>query len=169
MHRSDAQIRKALFNLLVRAVTVRVFFIPVVGVAMRCHLLPTVRGGRVALLLVAGALLSPQRASAECGSHVTVLNPTAESRHDSMPQHASTDQSAPVKPPCQGPNCSGAPDRHAPPPAPPVSPGGQVKELVVGGGLLDRDDPTHSPFNRAGTAARPIHRSLSIFHPPRAG
>src|SRR5688572_30356678 len=135
---------------------------------MRPHMFPTVRGWRVALLLVAGALLSPQRAAAECGSHVTVLNPTAESRHDAMPQPASSDRSAPAKAPCNGPNCSGAPDRHAPLPAPPVPVGGQIKELVSGAGLLDRDDPTHSPFDRAGSAARPIHRSLSIFHPPRA-
>jgi hypothetical protein len=49
----------------------------------------------VALLLVAGALLSPQRASAECGSHVTVLNPTAESRQDAMPHTDAPEQFGP--------------------------------------------------------------------------
>jgi hypothetical protein len=118
----------------------------------------------VALLLVVGALLSPQRASAECGSHVTVLNPTAEAQHAAVP----TTNGEPVKLPCQGSNCSGAPERHVPPPAPPAPTGGQVKELVSSAGLLDRADPTHSPFDRARTTPRPIHRSLSIFHPPRA-
>src|SRR5688572_25234984 len=124
----------------------------------------TFRGWRVALLLVAGALLSPQRASAECGSHVTVLNPTAESRHDAMPP---TDGGEPVKTPCQGPNCSGAPERHSPTPAPPAPTSGQVKELVSAAGLSDRADPSPSPFAHARTTARPIHRPLSIFHPPR--
>jgi hypothetical protein len=124
----------------------------------------TFRGWRVALLLVAGALLSPQRASAECGSHVTVLNPTAESQHDAMPPTSGE----PVKMPCQGPNCSGAPERHVPPPAPPAPTGGQVKELVPGSGLSHSADPSPSPFDRARTTARPVHRALSIFHPPRA-
>src|SRR5215212_1147446 len=123
----------------------------------------TFRGWRVALLLVVVALLSPQRASAECGSHVTVLNPTAESQHEAMPPTGGE----PAKPPCQGPNCSGAPERPMPTPAPPAPTGGQVKELVPGAGLPDRADPSPSPFDRARTTARPIHRPLSIFHPPR--
>jgi hypothetical protein len=73
-----------------------------------------------------------------------------------------------VKLPCQGPNCSGAPDRHVPPPAPPAPTSGQVKELVAGAGLLDRAGPAHFHFDRARTTARPIHRPFSVFHPPRA-
>ena len=133
---------------------------------MCVRVFPTVGGWRVALLLVAGALLSPQRAAAECGSHVTVLNPTAESRHDHAPPPA-TNGGEPAKAPCNGPNCSGAPERNAPP-APPAPTGAQAKELVSGAGLLDRDDPTHSPFDRAGVTARQIHRPFSVFHPPRA-
>ena len=131
---------------------------------MRHYRSTTFRGLRVALLLVAGALLSPQRASAECGSHVTVLNPAAEARHDAMPP---TDGHGQPLPPCQGPNCSGAPERQFPTPAPPAPTGGQVKELVSGG-LLDRTDPPHFSFARAHTTARPIHRPFSIFHPPPA-
>jgi hypothetical protein len=132
---------------------------------MRHHRSTTFRGWRVALLLVAGALLSPQRASAECGSHVTVLNPTAESRHDAMPPADGHGQ--PLTPPCQGPNCSGAPERPVPP-VPPASTDGQIKELASGAGLLDRSDPPHFPFDRAAASARPIHRPFSIFHPPPA-
>lgn len=124
------------------------------------------RTWRVALLLVAGALLSPQRASAaECGSHVAVLNPTAESGsdHATVPPNES---GQPAKPPCHGPNCSGAPERHAPP-APPAPTFGQAKELVAGGPLTSAD-PVPFAFARGGTTARPIYRSLSIFHPPRA-
>lgn len=122
------------------------------------------RGWRVALLLVAGALLSAQNASAtECGSHVTVLNPTAESKHDATPR---TDgQGQPAKPPCNGPNCSGAPERHAPP-APPAPTGAPLKALMSGD--LISADPSPGGPNRADTTAIPIRRSLSIFHPPRA-
>ena len=123
-----------------------------------------VRGWRVALLLAAGAL-SPQRGAAECGNHVTVLNPTTESRHG--PQQIPATSGEPVKVPCNGPNCSGAPDRHVPPPASTAPTGGQVKELVPGAGALDRDDPRHVRFDGAGRDARPIHRPLSIFIPPR--
>jgi hypothetical protein len=124
----------------------------------------TFRAWRVALLLVAGALLSPQRASADCGSHVTVLNPTAESRQDAMPHTGAPTQ--PAKP-CQGPNCSGAPERNFPQPAPPAPTSGPIKELVSGGSLFDRDDLPFT-FERASTSARPIHRPLSVFHPPQA-
>lgn len=130
-------------------------------------LLSLFRSWRVALLLVAGVVLLPERGSAsECGSHVIVLNPTAESRHDSMPLPA-TSGGEPVKPPCNGPNCSGAPDRHAPPAPPVPTIGGQVKELVTAAGLPARDDPGRGSEANASHDAHPIHRSLSIFIPPR--
>ncbi len=114
------------------------------------------------MLLVVGVLLSPQRASAtECGSHVTVLNPTAES------QHAPMSHGDPAKAPCQGPNCSSAPERNAPPPASaPIS--GQIKQSIPGTGQVNSADPPHVSFDRSAEDARPIYRSLSIFHPPRA-
>ena len=133
---------------------------------MRRALHTLFRGWRAALLLVAVALLSPQRAAAECGDHVTVLNPTARAGHDAPMPSDGEPLSAPK--PCNGPGCSKKPDRPDPlsaPVAPSVAP---VKQLVPGAGLLNANDPTQSHFDRGDANARPVHRPFSIFHPPRA-
>ncbi|MCI0702358.1 MAG: hypothetical protein L0241_14845 [Planctomycetia bacterium] len=129
--------------------------------------LSLIRGWRAALLLVAVALLSPQSATAACGDHVTILNSPATLNQHTQPGASATPE--PLAPPCQGPNCSGAPVRHAPLPAPvtPVSP--QAKEVVQSLGLIGERDSARSSFARDFASPRPIHQANSIFHPPRIG
>lgn len=133
---------------------------------MRCTLHALFRGWRAALLLVVVALLSPQRAAAECGNHVVVLSPTVQSRHDASAPSDADPLSTPK--PCNGPGCSKKPDRPEPLSAPPAPSVAQVKQLVPGAGLLNANDPTHSHFDRDGANERPVYRPFSIFHPPRA-
>jgi hypothetical protein len=131
---------------------------------MTSRLLNLFRDVRVPLLLVVGALLSPQQATAGCGDYVTVLNPTAESRSEPVvPPVTSGD---PAKPPCSGPNCSRAPERHTPPvpPAPVVS---AAKDLVSGAGLVVAEPP-HTSIECTSPTAHPIRRPSSVFHPPRS-
>ena len=126
---------------------------------------PLFRGWRAALLFVAVACLTPNRASAGCGDHATILN---GADHHAMPMNSDSHDT--TKPPCHGPNCSGAPVRENPPMPAPVSPTGpqakevaQILQSVVGavqtGGSFDRDT----------TSSRPIRRASSIFDPPRLG
>lgn len=129
-------------------------------------LLTLVRGWRAALLLVVVACASPNRASAECGSHVTVLNSPADGVNDALP--VAGEMPATPKAPCSGPNCSRTPDHHTPPFAPVVTPSPNAKEaahaLVVidfPDGAPSYPDPLHS--------ARPVSRASSVFHPPRIG
>lgn len=129
---------------------------------------------RAALPLVAVVLLSPGRATAECGDYVTIRNAPAGSVHH-VPSDAPNavpvaETPTPAKRPCHGPNCSGSPVREAPPMAPVAPAGPRAKELVR---LLDfihgPDTDPGSGFDRDTTSPRPVSRADAIFHPPRRG
>lgn len=126
--------------------------------------LPTIRGWQVVLLLVAAMLFSPGRATAGCGDYVNVLNPTAESLRDPIANH--DNHGRPAKP-CHGPSCSNQPDRPIPSPAPTAPTTVQVKELVPISRPVDCDLASNTFTDISNRSSRPIHRPLSVFHPPR--
>jgi hypothetical protein len=133
---------------------------------MRPPLPSPLRGWRAALLLVAAVCLSPERAAAGCGDHVTILTGAANADRHAVPGTPE----APISPvPCDGPNCSGAPTRHAPPLAPVSSFSPQAKEVVHSLGAVSDSDGPRASFDHDYTSPRPIRRSPSIFHPPRVG
>lgn len=123
---------------------------------------------RAACVVAIVACSTSQRASAGCGDYVTILNASAASPHDAM--SAMDDRGGtetPVRPPCQGPNCSSSPTRQVPPPAPPVPTGQQVKDRVQRLELIGDADTPRESINTDNTSLRPIRRGSSIFHPPR--
>jgi hypothetical protein len=130
---------------------------------------PPWRDWRAAVLLVAVACASPDRASAACGDHVTVLAPAAAASPDSRettPPGAAELPPAP-KLPCSGPNCTRAPERNAPPfaPAPTAEP--PVKEVLQTLDAVEQSDGSSSRLSEF-TPPFPVGRASSIFHPPRA-
>jgi hypothetical protein len=142
------------------------------------------RDWRAAVLLLATACASPDRAAGECGDHVTILttnNPTsapdrtAGRAAPTAPAHATptattsaTEPPVRSKRPCSGPNCSRGSDRFPTPPAPVPTSGPHVKEVAQ---LLDPVEQPDHESARAGdfTSPVPIRRASSIFHPPRVG
>jgi hypothetical protein len=134
---------------------------------MRSRLCILVRDWRAALLLVAVACATPQRASAECGGYVTIHNaPSAATRHAMPPIGKEPDVPAPARTPCQGPNCSDAPSRNLPPvPVLPVSQ--HVKEHATCQVLLGAAEPPHRSLDCDTSFSRPVRRASIIFHPPR--
>jgi hypothetical protein len=135
-------------------------------VCMRASLPSMIRDWRAAMLLVAAACLTPDRASAGCGDHVTILNGSAASEHHAT---APADPSQPMKFPCQGPNCSGKPVPHpaSPAPVPPTTPQGKEIAQTLEG--LSGDGALPFRFDRDSVSADPIRRASSVFHPPRIG
>ena len=134
---------------------------------MRFLLSSLIRSWRAALLLVVAACATPDRASAECGDHVIILNAPASSNHDAMPGAA--EMPKPIKLPCHGPNCSGSPTHDFPPLAPVAPVSSQLKELaqcLISVGDVDAPRPS---FDRDMSSLRPTHRASSVFHPPRVG
>jgi hypothetical protein len=120
------------------------------------------------LLLVVVACASPQRAAAECGDYVTILNAPPGSAHHAMP--ASPDSGdAPARAPCHGPNCQGAPVKHYPPLAPAAPVGPQAKEQAQYLESVGDADAPPAPFDRDSSSPRPVKRASSVFHPPRLG
>ena len=121
-----------------------------------------IRNGRAALLLVAVACATPDRAFADCGDHVTIL-PAAVSRGG---QTVTPDTPAPaVPPPCHGPNCSRLPDRPLPPSAvAPPTPTATEAALPSASG---QPPAARGAFARDPSSSEPICRPLPVFHPPR--
>lgn len=126
---------------------------------------------RVILPLVAVFFLNPGKATAECGDYITILKPSTVSLNHitpTIPEPISNrvGNQSPDKP-CHGPNCSSTPTQNHPPLAPITPVGSQIKELTHT--LIPRDGestPARS-FNRDCISPQPIHRTSSIFHPPR--
>src|SRR5262245_12745835 len=118
------------------------------------------RAAGVALLPVVAVAVCPDRAAAECGNYVTVLDDHGRAH---PPTHA--DQPMP-KAPCNGPNCSGAPKAPAPVPPAPTGPTPDAKVFVgpTAGASGDDFAGLHPPAADGITVCRPY----SIFHPPRA-
>jgi hypothetical protein len=135
---------------------------------MRETLSSLIRGWRAALVLVAAACLTPDRASAGCGDHVTILNGSSQSDHQAGRADPS-DQSGPSRLPCQGPNCSGEPLHHQAPLAPVTTVTPQGKEIVQTLLGPSGDNGLPSLLDRDFSTAHPIRRASSVFHPPRIG
>jgi hypothetical protein len=109
----------------------------------------------VALLLAGAFGVAPGRAEAGCGDYLMT-------GHDAVADQPLGHQFPKV--PCHGPNCSNKPETPSPLPAP-VPPSSETKACLTGleqeaGDRGDRTIP-HS------SAAGPVHKPGSIFHPPR--
>jgi hypothetical protein len=120
-------------------------------------------GWRAAMIAAAIALLSPDTASAGCGDYITYPN---SSGHD--PSAMTNDGIMPMKLPCEGPNCSNKREREFPP-APPAPVSSPTKEQARPIAAAPDRDPSGIRFVLDLDSPRPIHRSTSIFHPPRLG
>src|SRR5436309_15429144 len=109
------------------------------------------RDWRAALLLVAVACLTPERASARCGNHNTIYHEliAAPAQHSAEAQATP----APLTPPCRGPNCSHRPDQDASPPAT-VTVAPQVSEAALHPGSTQPPAP-RSTFARDRSSASP--------------
>ena len=129
---------------------------------------PSLFGGwRAALLLTTVVLCaSSGRATAACGDHVTILNTEAKDGGTALPNDGVP---SPAPRPCQGPNCSGVPERHTPPSAPAPSAGPQVKEVAHPAEHTGQPDERPRLSVDDLTSLRPIDVGSSIFHPPRVG
>jgi hypothetical protein len=126
------------------------------------------RGWRAALLLVVIACASPNRATAECGDYVVVLNANDPASPDGRATPTGMlDHPASPEVPCSGPNCSRAPDRHPAPLAPVSTAGPHGKEVVQTLGSVEPSDRASSRLCDS-ISPRPIRRASSVFHPPRA-
>jgi hypothetical protein len=122
------------------------------------HLAPAagLRAVGVALLLAAAVAFCPNRAAAECGHYVTILQPSAD---------ANADRPAPIDSPCQGPLCSShQPIPLAPLPAP-VNPTPDAKAALSG---YDNPGPEAPQSTESSQPRFPsTDRADPIFHPPR--
>ncbi len=129
-------------------------------------LLSLLRGWRAVPLVVVALCATADRAAAECGDHVAVLNGpnTHTNRTDAHPATDAPTEGAPRKP-CSGPNCSRPQDPDAPPPTPTSKSGAGVKEAAHDS---EQFDPSACSV-RVGdfTSPRPVRRASSVFHPPR--
>jgi hypothetical protein len=159
--------------------------------------IPAPQIARMTFALAAGVLLAlvvlADSAQAGCGDYVFVRNasgqlvrastlmkdhgrdctgPECPNYHqggaESEGQAAAPEDTAPVKAPCNGPNCSDRselPASPVPPPAPPRS----VQESTAL--LLTMTDGDHEAGARFGSAPlscdHELHYPQSIFHPPR--
>lgn len=135
---------------------------------------PLFRDWRAALLLVAAALLSPGRAEARCGhpgsvfkSDLIAAEPSAKPAQVTQSQHQPVEAPVPAVP-CNGPNCSEAPDRHSPPPSTASTVEAGAKEATQVLGALEPPDDG-APHICALTSSQPIRFASAIFHPPRVG
>lgn len=123
-----------------------------------------VRHWRVALLLAGGVLFAPSRAAAECGDYITIKH---QSHTDS--EYPESHDTSPIKRPCHGPNCSTSPVRDFPPLAPVIPVVSRAKELAQPIEMAGKDTTQTARLSRDDSSPRPIHRTTSIFHPPRHG
>jgi hypothetical protein len=127
-------------------------------------------GMRCALL--AGLLLAPSLAHAECGHYVLVGAGSTNDTHDAHSVFGVKSTSADLPPlvpasgrPCSGPGCKQGPLN--PPPAPATPPPvvekewGHLASFSLSRGLeLPR-------FLRDFSFERPLHRARTTYHPPR--
>jgi hypothetical protein len=132
-------------------------------------LLHLIYRARAALLLLAVICAAPSRAEARCGHQTSIFKAPLAAPADEPRAAEPESQPAPVAParcPCNGPNCSDRQDRDAPPPsASPTAP--RAVEATVAPPLSLRPAPQPA-FARDRSSARPIDRTLSVFHPPRS-
>jgi hypothetical protein len=113
------------------------------------------------LPILAGLLLAPASARADCGDYVS----TSLSRAGKMtaPEHPAT----PPKPhkPCTGPGCSQAPATPTAPAPTTSSQGVPEWGCALAWIVLMPLDPTAVLHDRDGR--QPVRQSRRIFHPPR--
>ena len=126
---------------------------------------------RVAVAILAGVLFAPTAARAQCGAYV-VVGARAAGGHDQAPPamaHAASDtrSDAPASPsrPCTGPMCSSAP--LAMPVVPLSTPRERGEQWSSLTDLLGESAAGPAAFLADGPDQRQVHRTLSIYHPPR--
>lgn len=134
------------------------------------------RRWRTVLLVAAVVLLTEGKAAAECGDYVTIRahgqsshqpqQLAAGSQASSVP-HTTGEHPVSHQTPCHGPNCSNAPRKPTSPLAPATVATPRLKELTQSLQIAAVDIASGSAFSLDNSSSRPIHRSLSIFHPPR--
>jgi hypothetical protein len=103
--------------------------------------------------LVAGSFCAPEASAAGCDHPTTLDGPAG---HFELLAKAGALPKLPRRPasvPCSGPTCSNAP--HAP-----SAPAPLAESLAISEARPSYDMPNPS-------AARPLHRGPSVFHPPR--
>jgi|SRR5579875_1541000 len=118
---------------------------------------------RTALVLLAGALLTPAPARAGCGEHVVVVAASEKNALLSVPLVPM----APAKKhvPCSGPHCTRLPLAPVPAPAVPVGPGGQQWACLLEPLRLPANDS--APYLQENPREQPFFVAASIYHPPR--
>jgi hypothetical protein len=119
---------------------------------------PARLGAGLILALLLADVLSPSVAQAGCGDHLRAVRVGA-SQAEPSPTPAAPGE------PCNGPNCSRAPEQL------PLAPA-SVKVTLPDLEARLSEPPTHDGFGEAGWLRRsdshpPVHSSASIFHPPR--
>ncbi|HJZ89261.1 MAG TPA: hypothetical protein VKE40_00215 [Gemmataceae bacterium] len=106
---------------------------------------------------LAGGMLAPSAARAECGDYVVYTNgPHANPMSDDAPK--------PV--PCQGPGCSQIP-APAPMPQPPTQVRILADEALIAAIGFTSAVPDSLPSPRSFPVGEPIRRGSDIYHPPR--
>jgi hypothetical protein len=119
---------------------------------------PVRLGAGLILALLLTDVLAPSVAQAGCGDHLRTVR-AGESQAESTPLPPAPGE------PCNGPNCSSAPERQ------PLAPASAKVSLPDHEACL-REAPTHDGFGESGWLRRdnshwPARTSASIFHPPR--
>lgn len=113
-------------------------------------------------LLIAAMTLTPESASASCGSYVTILG-QVDKAHPST----TTPEQKPAIPQqrCYGPNCSESP---APTGLPSNIPEVMPSDLKHLSANADDTAPLRPEWlDSIGSDDKPSHLSFAIFHPPR--
>lgn len=127
-----------------------------------------VRLSRVAVPLVVLFFFTSQKAVAECGDYVTIVNNSQATPAAVDGDSERVHQPAPVKLPCRGPHCSSPPGHKVPPLAPNVPVSFGVKEIPQPGSPAGSHCQASRKLEPDNKTASPIDRLNSIFHPPRS-
>jgi hypothetical protein len=97
------------------------------------------------------------RATAECGSYVTIIDAKGQA-------HPAGEHGQPNAP-CHGPFCDGGPKAPAPTPPAPVNSFPDVKGLLADAG--DDAGPGGARRFSPDPDGSPVHEPRPVFHPPR--
>jgi hypothetical protein len=132
-----------------------------------CPKSPIARVAGVALALASLAFL-PSKAFAECGDYVQILNRPKNEKlasHIPHPVPNPDEKSTPTPSPCRGPHCSNDPS--TPQPLTAIKITLPTYEESIDHLADDFDEVIGVMWAFPISNVRPIHKSRSIFHPPR--